>query len=161
MAARRANQQRVKLHRSYSVPELACCLGVHKNTIRLWQRGGLEPIDASRPVFFQGATVRAYLAKRNASRKRPSPPGMIYRFRCREPRAPALGMLDYFAATSVSGNLRAICEACNGMMHRCIRQADLPAKMPLLEIQIRQVPPRLGGGPSPSQNCDSERQVTK
>ena len=161
MAAHRANPQRVKLHRSYSVAELVACLGVHKNTVRLWQRNGLEPIDASRPVLFQGATVRAYLAKRNASRKCPCPPGKLYCFRCRQPRPPALGMLDYFAVTPVSGNLRALCGACGGMMHRCIRRADLPAKMPSLEIQIRQALPRIGGSPSPSQNCDSERQVTK
>ena len=36
MAARRVNPHAVKLHRSYSVPELAACLGVHKNTVRHW-----------------------------------------------------------------------------------------------------------------------------
>lgn len=36
MVARRVNFRAVKLHRSYSVPELAACFGVHKNTVRLW-----------------------------------------------------------------------------------------------------------------------------
>jgi len=161
VAARRANPQRVKLHRSYSVPELVACLGVHKNTVRHWQRNGLEPIDASRPALFQGAIVRVFLAKRNASRKRPCPPGQLYCFRCREPRPPALGMLDYMAATPVSGNLRALCGDCDAMMHRRIRRADLPAKMPGLEIQIRQAPPRISSRSSPPYNCDSGRQVKK
>ena len=159
MATRRANPQRVKLHRSYRVAELAACLSVHKNTIRQWQRDGLEPIDASRPVLLQGAIVRAFLAERNASRKCPCPPGMIYCFACRAPRPPALGMLDYLAATPTNGNLRALCGHCGGLMHRRIRRADLRAKMPRLEIQIRQALPRISGSRAPSLNCDSERQV--
>ena len=160
MPSRRANPQRVKLHRSYSVPELATRLAVHKNTVRHWQRNGLEPNDTTRPILFQGAVVRAFLAKRNASRKSPCPPGTIYCFRCREPRPPALGMLDYMAATPVSGNLSAMCEVCGGMMHRRIRFADLPAKMPGLEVQNTQALPRLKGSPSPSLNSDLERQTT-
>ncbi|HVR90241.1 MAG TPA: helix-turn-helix domain-containing protein [Novosphingobium sp.] len=160
MPTRRANPQRVKMHRSYSVPELATRLSVHKNTVRHWQRNGLEPIEASRPWLFQGGAVRAFLAKRYASRKRPCSPGTIFCFRCRAPRPPALGMLDYIAATPISGNLRAMCEVCGGMMHRRIRRADLAAKMPGLAVHFRQAPSRLGGSFSPSENCDSERQVT-
>ena len=159
MATRRANPQRVKLHRSYCVPELAICLGVHKNTIRHWRRDGLEPIDASRPAMFQGAIVRAFLAKRNASRKCPCPPGMIYCFACREPRPPALGMLDYLATTPASGNLRALCADCGGLMHRRIRYADLATKMPGLAVQFRQAPPRISGRPASPQNSDFERKV--
>lgn len=157
MAARRANPQRIKLHRSYSVTELAICLDVHKNTVRHWQRSGLEPIDASRPVLFQGAIVRSFLAKRNASRKRPCQPGQLYCFRCRQQRPPALGMLDYIFATLNSGNLRALCEACGGLMHQRIRSADLVLKMPGLTIQLRQASLRISASPSPSQNSDSER----
>ena len=159
MAARRANPQRIKLHRSYSVAELEKRLGVHKNTVRLWQQAGLKPIDASRPVLFQGVVLKAFLAKRNASRKRPCPPGTIFCFRCREPRRPANGALDYMAATPLSGQLRAQCEACGAMMHQHVRRVDLAAKMPGMHIQIREAPPRIGGSPSPSPNCDSESEV--
>ena len=161
MPARRANPQRIKLHRSYSVAELEKRLGVHKNTVRLWQQAGLKPIDASRPMLFQGVVLKAFLAKRNASRKRPCSPGTIFCFRCREPRRPANGALDYMAATPLSGQLRAQCEACGAMMHQRIRRADLATKMQGLHIQIREAAPRIGGSPSPSPNCDSERKVTK
>jgi hypothetical protein len=159
MPARRSNRQRVKQHRSYSVPELAACLAVHKNTVRHWQRDGLKPIDASRPVLFQGGDVKAFLTARTANRKHPCQPGTLYCFRCREPRAPALGMLDYIAANATTGNLRGICSACDGMMHRRIRLADLPAKMPGLSVHITHAPPRLSGSPLPPVNCDFERQV--
>lgn len=56
---RRVNPNLVKIHRSYTARELADCLGVHKNTVRHWQRKGLTPIDARRPYLFKGAVVRA------------------------------------------------------------------------------------------------------
>lgn len=160
MTVRRASPQSIKLHRSYSVPELAECVGVHKNTVRHWQREGLAPIDKSRPVLFQGESVRAFLATRSASRKQPCPPGMLYCFRCRAPRAPALGMVDYVAATAVSGNVRAICETCDTIMHRRARWTSLASILPGLDVQDGQGPLRLGGSPPPSLNCDLERLAT-
>lgn len=160
MSARRVNPYVVKLHWSYSVPELAARLAIHKNTVRHWQRQGLAPIDACRPVLFQGAVVRAFLVARNASRKQPCSPGTLYCFRCREPRPPALGMVEYIVLTAVAGNLRAICATCETMMHRRARQASLFAIMPGLDVQVTQALPRLKGRPRPSLNCDSERPAT-
>jgi hypothetical protein len=157
MLARRANPQSVKLHRSYSVRELAKCCGVHPHTVRNWQREGLEPNDKTRPLLFHGAVVRAFLSRRKASRKRPCPPGTLYCFRCREPRRPSLGMVEYRPLKSASGDLCAICEACEGIMHRRVRKADLGKVMPNLAIQIAHASPRLIGRTAPSPNCDSER----
>lgn len=157
--AARANPRAVKLHRSYSVPELAICLRVHKNTVRHWQGAGLKPIDDGRPVLFQGATVRAFLDKRSASRKWPCPPGTIYCFRCREPRAPALGMVEYVSFTAVTGNLQAICGTCEAMMFRRARMANLARIMPGLDVQSTPARPRLKGRLPPSLNSDLERQA--
>jgi hypothetical protein len=147
----------VKINRSYSVQELAACCGVHKNTVRNWQTGGLAPIDKGRPVLFQGAAIRAFLAKRNAGRKRPCKPGTMYCFRCREPRAPALAMVDYVPVTLTGGNLRAICEQCGAMMHRRARKADLLVIMPRCTIQFPQGPKHISGLTAPSLNCDKKR----
>lgn len=130
MATRRANPNLVKLHRSYTITELAACFDVHKNTVRNWQRQGLPPIDNSRPTLFHGGTVRNFLKQRNANRKQPCPPGTIYCLRCRQPRKPALGMVDYVPITPTSGNLRAMCKHCETIMHRHTRKADLPRVMP-------------------------------
>jgi hypothetical protein len=158
MSARRLNPNRVKLHRSYSVPELSACLGVHKNTIRHWHAGGLEPIDKSRPVLFQGGIVRAFLANRNASRKRPCPPGMLYCFRCREPRKAALGMVDFVPMHPGSGNLRALCQCCGTVMHRRVHEAHIGKVMPNCTVQVAQGQPSLSGQTVPSLNCDFQRQ---
>lgn len=154
MPARRINPRRVKLHRIYSTAELADCCGVHKNTVRHWQAKGLEPVSKGRPTLFNGATVRAFLAKRAASRKQRCPPGTIYCFKCREPRAPAMGMVEMTPRNAITGNLSAICEACGTMMHRHTRLAAIAATMPDLDVQIREAGPRICERTEPSLNCD-------
>ena len=156
-SSRRANPQRVKLHRCYSAPELATCLGVHKNTVRHWQANGLEAIATGRPTLFDGATVRAFLAKRNATRKRPCPPGTLYCFRCRRPQPPALGMVEFALGNAAAGNLSAICGACGTMMHRRAGVATIDIIMPNLDIQIREARSRLIERPSPSLNCNNQQ----
>jgi hypothetical protein len=141
----RTNPSRVKALRTYSVQELAHRLGVHKNTIRNWQRAGLEPIDERRPVLFQGAAVRAFLTGRNAKRKRPCPPGTFYCFRCREPRPPALEMVDYLPVRMGSGNLCAICACCGTLMHRRVRRTEIGTAMPGCTVQFVEAELSLSG----------------
>lgn len=157
MPARRVNPNRVKLHRSYSVDELARCCDVHKNTVRHWQASGLEPIDKARPILFQGRAIRAFLSERNASRKRPCPAGTFYCFRCRTPRAPALGMVDFVPIRPGSGNLRALCACCETIMHRRAREAEIASIMPGCTVQFVQGQPSLSGQSAPSLNCDFKR----
>jgi len=151
----RINPNRAKLHWTYSVGELAAVFGVHKNTVGNWQRDGLEPIDCRKPILFRGAVVREFLAKRNARRKRPCPPGTLFCFRCRMPRAPALGLIEYLPITSKTGSVRAICDTCETLMHRRASRLALAATMPNLDVQFPEAPLRLIGTPSPSLNCDS------
>ncbi len=155
MPARRANPYRVKLHRLYDVRELADCLGVDKNTIRNWQKAGLHAIDGKRPTLFEGNTTRAFLLARQTNRKRPCPPGTIYCFKCREPRPPALGMVEFIPGKGTTGNLTAICETCGTMMHRRASHAKIAEIMPQLDVQIRQAPSRLIERALPSLNCDN------
>lgn len=156
MSARRASPYRVKINRSYSVQELATCCGVHKNTVRHWQANGLDPIDNRRPALFQGEAVRAFLKNRNTSRKRPCSPGTLYCFRCREPRPPALAMVDYIPTSSEVGNLRAICQCCDAIMYRRARKTDLLKIMPDCDIQFAHGQQRLSGRTAPSLKSDKE-----
>ena len=158
MPARRANPNRIKQYRSYSVDELARCCDVHKNAVRNWQRDGLKSIDNARPILFHGATVREYLARRNSSRKRPCPPGNLYCFRCRRPRRPALDMVDFVPMRPGSGNLRALCESCEGIMHRRVREADIAKLMPDCTVQFAEGHASLRGQVNPFLDCVSDRQ---
>jgi hypothetical protein len=135
MSTRRASPNAIKLHYSYSVGELAALLGVHKNTVRNWQRTGLAALEG-RPVLIHGAAARAFLVERKRARKQPCPPGAIYCFRCKEPRPPALDMIELVNVKRGVGNLRALCGTCGGLMHRKARRDALAAIMPGLPVQI-------------------------
>lgn len=157
MPARRVNPYKVKLHRFYSVQELAECLGVHKNSVRTWQGAGLQAIDGKRPAVFTGAVARAFLLARQTNRKRPCPPGTIYCFKCRAPSAPALGMVEFIPGMGTTGNLTALCETCGTAMHRRANETKIAAIMPRLDVQIRQAPSRLIERAPASLNCDKPK----
>lgn len=159
MSGRRINPNLIKLHRTYSVPELARRCQVHKNTVLHWRKAGLSPIDGSKPILFHGSAVREFLKTRIARRKQPCGPGRLFCFRCRAPRAPAFGLVDYVAITARSGNIRAFCVTCEAIMHRRVSRSALAATMPGLDIQFSEHPPHLIGSTSSSLNCDPERQV--
>lgn len=154
MASQRINPQRIKRHRIYTAAELAECCGVHKNTVRAWQRGGLEPVSATRPILFEGASAKAFLTARNTSRKRPCPPGMFYCFKCREPSSPALGMVEVCSLNAATGNLSAICGVCETVMHRRARLADIPTFKSKIDVQGKQAGTRIIERGEPSQNSD-------
>jgi hypothetical protein len=154
MPTKLTNLRLIKQHRCYTVTEASRLLGVHKNTIRSWQRAGLDPIDKSRPVMFSGKTLRAFHAGRRKAAKQPCPPGTMYCFSCHTPRLPALGMVDYTPRNSVGGNLRALCVVCDTIMNRRAAFATLAQIMPGIDVQIQERQPRFSQLTQPSLNCD-------
>ncbi|GLI98424.1 hypothetical protein Sbs19_22420 [Sphingobium sp. BS19] len=157
MSTRRINPRLIKLHRSYSVEEAALVLGTHKNSIRNWIKNGLPTVDRSRPVLMLGHELRDYLERKRKEAKRPCPPGMLYCLKCRQPRAPAMGMIEATRQNADTGNLSAICETCGSMMHRRTRLDAIATIMPNLDVQIREASPRICECASPSLNCDNQK----
>lgn len=153
----RINPRLAKLHRSFSVFELADLLGVHRNTVRQWIREGLPVLDGAKPILILGSDFQAWWGKRTKARKRPCQPGQMYCFKCREPKAPALGMVEYAATNAATGNLKAMCETCGTMMHRRTRLVDIAAQMPGLPVQITQAPSSIDAWAHPSPNCDNPK----
>jgi hypothetical protein len=125
MGKRHLNHRRIKIHRTYTVEEIASLLPIHKNTVRLWIKAGLPTIDGKRPTMLLGAQVKAFLQARRARNKRTCKPGEIYCVRCRAPKCPAGDMADYLPLNENIGNLRAICPDCDSFMHRCVGKARL------------------------------------
>ena len=154
---KRINPRLAKLHRSFTVFELAELLGVHRNTVRQWIKEGLPVLDGAKPILILGSEFQAWWAKRTNARNRPCQPGQLYCFKCREPKAPAFGMVDYTAKNAVTGNLKAMCETCGTMMHRRTRRADIAARMPGLDVQIMQAPSSIDAQTHPSSNCDNPK----
>ncbi|RED17714.1 helix-turn-helix domain-containing protein [Parasphingopyxis lamellibrachiae] len=154
MSGKRINPRLAKLHRSYSVEEAARVLGVHKNSVLSWIKSGLPIVDSTRPILILGRELRGWLERRRNSAKRPCPPGTLYCAKCREPKPPALGMVEYTPRNAVSGTLRAFCSDCDTMMHRHVRQDSIGTVMPNLDVQITEAPPRIIERAHPSLNCD-------
>ncbi len=158
MPARRFNPRLAKLHRAYSVPELASLLGAHPHTVRGWIKAGLPTVDCTRPVLIHGSEFQDWWATRRNATKRPLQPGQLYCLKCRAPKAPALGMVEYTAANLATGDLKAMCETCGTMMHRRARLAAIDAVMPGLDVQRREAPLRLSERTHPSLNCDKPKE---
>ncbi len=144
MRKRHSNYRLVKIHRSYTVDEVARSLGVHKNTVRQWIKGGLQCVDDQRPKLIQGQYLRTFLQVRRASRKRPCGPGEMYCFRCRSPKLLAAGMLDYRALTDKIVNLMGICPDCEYVMHRCVSITKFDQFVGKTDITFPQALRRIG-----------------
>lgn len=157
MATRRIKPRLIKLHRPYTVEEAARALGAHKNSVRAWIKDGLPTVDHSRPMLIHGHELRTWLERRRKAAKRPCPPGTLYCFKCREPRQPAMGMIEATRQNATTGNLRALCGVCGTMMHRRARLATIPAIMPDLDVQIREVGASIYWRTAPSLNCDNQK----
>lgn len=153
---KRINPRLAKVHRSYSVVELADLLSVHKHTVRSWQKVGLPTVDGTRPVLIHGDEFQEWWNERRKAAKRPLRPGQFYCCKCRAPKAPALGMVEYVATNPAAGNLKALCERCDTLMHRRTRLAEIAAKMPGLAVQITEAPSSLSVRARPSPNPDKQ-----
>ncbi len=122
---RHPNYRLVKIHRSYSVEEIAGLFSIHKNTVRQWIKSGLPTIDDKRPKLVQGHELRAFLQVRRARNKRPCQAGQMYCVRCHAPKYPAAGMTDYLPINEKVGNLIGLCPECDSIMHRCVSLAKI------------------------------------
>ena len=145
---------RPKIHRSYTVEEIAKLFGVHRNTVRAWIARGLPTIDQRRPVLVLGRHLADYLQARRMVNKRPCGPGQIYCLRCREPRAPAGGVVCYHPLTPTQGNLVGLCGCCGAGLNRRVSMAKLAAIQGTLRVTLPQAQEHIDESPRPCLNSD-------
>ena len=88
MKRRHPNHRLVKIHRSYTVEEIAILFSIHKNTVRQWIKGGLVTIDDKRPMLILGHVLVDFLKARRTKNKQKCKPGELYCVRCRSPKKP-------------------------------------------------------------------------
>ncbi len=125
MRKRHPNHRLVKIHRNYTVEDIANLFGIHKNTVRNWVKDGLATIDEKRPMLILGVELEAFIKERRAKNKQSCKPGQLYCVRCRFPKFPAGDMADYAHVTEKLGNLIAICPDCDSIMNRRVSLARI------------------------------------
>jgi hypothetical protein len=142
MGYRHPNPRLAKIHRSYSVEDLARLFKVHKNTVRNWFQQGLEPIDDQRPILIRGQEVRRFLVERRARTKQTCGPGRIYCLPCRAPKLPA-GKIAECIQAGHTGTLQGICPDCNRMIYRRVNPQKIAAVCGDLDVTVTQAGARI------------------
>ena len=154
MKRRHPNHRLVKIHRTYTVEEIATRFETHKNTVRQWIKDGLTTVDDKRPMLILGQVLVDFLKARRLKNKRPCKPGELYCVCCRAPKLPAGGMADCFPITEKFGNLVAICPDCNSLMNRHVSLARIGEFAGKVDIRFPEELPRLRESLYPSSNSD-------
>ena len=154
MRKRHPNPRLAKIHRNYTVDEVATLFGIHKNTVREWVKRGLPTNDGRRPMLILGRDLVAFLTTRRAKNKRTCLPGEIYCVRCRATKSPAGEMADYVPLTPTQGNLVGICPDCDTMMYRRASLAKLALVRGKLDLRLPQALQHIVESAEPSVNSD-------
>ena len=152
MKKRHPNHRLVKIHRNYTVEEIACLFGIHKNTVRAWVKAELPTSDDKRPMLILGRDLATFLQTQRAKNKQPCQPAELYCVRCRAPKAPAGDMADYLPITEKFGNLKAICPDCDSIMNRRVSLARLREVRGKLDITLPKALAHIDESAEPSVN---------
>ena len=140
---RHYNPNLAKIHRSYSVEELADLYGVYKGTVRAWIKAGLPTMNKKRPTLIRGSDLRDFLRAKRTKNKQSCKAGEMYCFKCRTPKKPDGNMVDFQTITETIGNLVGICPTCNTIMNRRVNitkldqvRGEMDIMMPLTQRHI-------------------------
>lgn len=157
MANRLPNPRKAKIHRSYSVEEVARLYGIHRNTVRNWIAQGLAVCDDRRPILILGSALVDFLTRKRAKHKRPCAPGQIYCVGCRAPQRPAADMAEYQPLSATGGNLVGFCPQCESMIFRRVSFAKLDAVKGDLDVRVAHGREHIAEIAAPTVNCHSNR----
>jgi len=156
---RHPNNRLVKIHRNYTVEEIAKLFGIHKNTVRHWIKDGLATIDHKRPMLVLGHILVEFLQDRRAKNKQTCRPGELYCVRCHAPKPPAGDMVEYTPVTEKFGNLIAICPDCNALMNRRVSLAKIGLVCGKMEITFPEAVRHIIESANPTVNSDLRQET--
>lgn len=157
MKKRLHNPNLAKIHRSYTVEEVASLYDVFKGTVRGWLKAGLPALNEKRPMLILGSDLVAFHQSRRTKNKQKCKPGEIYCVKCRAPKIPAGDMVDCMLVKEKIWNLVAICPDCDSMMHQRVSLVKLGLFRSKLDIKLPQALQHIVDSNQPSVNSDLKR----
>jgi len=155
--AKSLNPNHAKIHRNYTVEEVAELYGVHKNTVRAWVKSGLSVCDDRFPMLILGSVLREFIRDKKTKNKQKCQPWEFYCVRCRRPQSAAGGMAEYEAQTPDKGRLIALCPSCEGLMNKYTSLAQLGKLSDKLEITLPTDQKHINKRGNPLLNSDSKQ----
>jgi hypothetical protein len=157
MANHRISSRRIRGQLTYTVAEAAQITGSHRNTIRHWLRSGLSVLDGRQPTLIKGATLKAFIDARHANRRQPCGPGRMYCLKCRTPRIPAFGEVEYEPRSEKRGRLIGLCPDCSTLLQRRTTAGKIREAAGNLVIRFRCEAERLDETSACNLNCASQQ----
>jgi len=137
--AKRVSTRKIKKHRLYRYDEGGDALGVTPHTLRAWRAEGLEVMAATTPHYILGAELIRFVEDKQAKRSVKMAVDQMYCLKCKEPRKPLWGMVDYVPINDTRGRLTGLCEACEGDLQRFVGKGDLSKFGRIYEITSKGV----------------------
>ncbi|MGI9350157.1 MAG: helix-turn-helix domain-containing protein [Rhizobiaceae bacterium] len=134
---RRVNLRKIKSGLPYTCEEAAEALNVTVQTVRSWEKRGLQIMKSQRPYLICGAVLREFLEKKQESRKQRLADNELYCTKCKKPRNPYGDMADYIPLNDKSGRLVGLCSFCEKYCQRFVSLGQLPKLQAHIEIVIR------------------------
>ena len=122
---KRVSTRKIKKHRLYGYDEAGDALGVTLHTVRAWRASGLEVMAATTPHYILGAELIRYIEDKQAKRSIKMALDQMYCLKCKAPRRPLWGMVDYLPSSHTRGRLTGLCEDCEGGLQRFVGVGDL------------------------------------
>lgn len=154
MRKRHPNHRLVKIHRNYTVEEIARLFGIHKNTVRNWVKSGLPIIDNKRPMLILGQDLISFLKSRREKNKQSCKPEELYCVKCQSPKTPAADMAEYTPVTEQFGKLTAICPVCDSIMNKNVSLARIGDITEKMDITFSKELQHIVKRDNPSVNCE-------
>ena len=150
---KRSKWAAIKIHRNYTMDEVARALSVAKGTVARWIKSGhLSAIKDHRPFLILGKDLADFRQAKKANKQKCGL-AECYCFTCRAPREAAGRMAEYWCATDKTGHLRALCATCNGWMNKRFSLARLHEFHAALDLTNTHPPQRIMKGNEPCLNA--------
>ncbi|MEJ6388826.1 hypothetical protein [Gymnodinialimonas ulvae] len=115
----------MKIHRIYTIQQLADLLEVTVGTVRRWCKLGLPCLTDMRPFLIVGHDFLEFHAEKLARKKTRLQPFEVYCLGCQTARTPQPGLVDAEPMDAKRDRIMAICPTCERVTRRIIKRSDL------------------------------------